>query len=243
MQKQKLDIRAYKGDLRNQAKEFRRTLPLEKKESMDRAIESRVRALYQYRRARTFLCYVSTPIEVDTRALITAALADGKQVAVPRCVDGTRQMEFYLIRSFDDLERRTFGVLEPKVPGCKKLQNFENSICIVPALLYDHKGYRLGYGAGYYDRFLSGYKGYKVGISYGDCVRRHLLHGRYDVPVDMLVTEDFIRVTDRGKKKKKADKQAIQRQSGQKKSPAQAGQKKSERQVQTGEAAKNKGDR
>lgn len=54
----------------------------------------------------------------------------------------------------------------PRCPGCEKLTDFTGSLCIVPALMYDLKGYRLGYGGGYYDRFLSGYDGYKIGITY-----------------------------------------------------------------------------
>ena len=166
---------------------------------MDRQIIDRICSLYQYREAQLLLCYVSKPIEVDTIPLIRRALADGKQVACPRCVEGTRQMEFYRIRSLDDLEKRTFGVLEPKVPGCEKLTDFSGSLCIVPALMYDLKGYRLGYGGGYYDRFLSGYDGYKIGITYRRNILRFLHYGRYDIPVDMIVTESFFRLTDRSR--------------------------------------------
>lgn len=166
---------------------------------MDRQITDRICSLYQYREAQTLLCYVSKPIEVDTIPLIQRALADGKQVACPRCVEGTRQMEFYRIHSLDDLEKRTFGVLEPKVPGCEKLTDFTGSLCIVPALMYDLKGYRLGYGGGYYDRFLSGYDGYKIGITYRRNILRFLHYGRYDIPVDMIVTESFFRLTDRSR--------------------------------------------
>lgn len=82
-------------------------------------ITDRICSLYQYREAQTLLCYVSKPIEVDTIPLIQRALADGKQVACPRCVEGTRQMEFYRIHSLDDLEKRTFGVLEPRCRGVR----------------------------------------------------------------------------------------------------------------------------
>ena len=108
-------------------------------------------------------------------------------------------MDFYIIEGLDDLEKRTFGVLEPKVPGCKLLTDFSRSLCIVPALMYDLKGYRLGYGGGYYDRFLSRYDGYKVGVTYRRNILRFLHYGRFDIPVDMVVTESFFRLTDRSK--------------------------------------------
>lgn len=196
---QKIDLRIYKGKLRERTKRMRRNLDPQQKAQMDREITKRIQSLYQYREADTLLCYVSTPIEVNTHQLIEEALARGKRVAVPRCVAGTREMEFYLIHSFEDLERRTFGVLEPKVPGCTKLTDFSRSLCIVPALMYDLCGYRLGYGGGYYDRFLANYKGCKVGITYRKNILRFLHYGRYDVPVDILVTERFFRVTDRNR--------------------------------------------
>ena len=195
----KVDIRAYKNSLRDKAKKMRRDMDQALKAKMDEQIAQRLYGLYQYREADTILCYVSKPIEVNTIPIIEQALRDGKQVACPRCVEGTRQMEFYLIRSLNDLEKRTFGVLEPKVPECQRLLDFSGSICIVPALMYDLKGYRLGYGGGYYDRFLSGYDGFKIGVTYRRNILRFLHYGRFDVPVDLIVTESFFRVTDRSR--------------------------------------------
>lgn len=83
----------------------------ELKRHHDEAIRARVTGLWQYRSCKTLLTYVSTSIEVDTRALILTALEEGKRVAVPRCVPGTRDMEFYYIRGLEELEPGTFGVL------------------------------------------------------------------------------------------------------------------------------------
>ena len=184
-----IDLREYKGVLRQEAKAYRRSLSAEAKEKKDSAILRRLLSLRQYQQASLVLTYVSTPIEVDTHQLIRQAFADGKRVGVPRCIDGTRLMEFYEIGSMEDLEKRTFGVLEPIPERCQLLTDFSKSICVVPALLYDLSGYRIGYGGGYYDRFLAQYPGYKVGITYVKCIRRKVLHGRYDVPVSALVTE------------------------------------------------------
>lgn len=187
-----IDLREYKGVLRQEAKAYRRSLSAEAKEKKDSAILRRLLSLRQYQQASLVLTYVSTPIEVDTHQLIRQAFADGKRVGVPRCIDGTRLMEFYEIGSMEDLEKRTFGVLEPIPERCQLLTDFSKSICVVPALLYDLSGYRIGYGGGYYDRFLAQYPGYKVGITYVKCIRRKVLHGRYDVPVSALVTERYV---------------------------------------------------
>ncbi|MEG1761838.1 MAG: 5-formyltetrahydrofolate cyclo-ligase [Hydrogenoanaerobacterium sp.] len=187
------DIRVYKTGLRNKYKSLRRQMPAEVKAQHDESIRRRLQNLYQYKTAKVLLTFVSTDIEVDTRNIIKDALFNGKQVAVPRCVDGTHEMDFYLITSFDDLEPRTFGVLEPNADKCKKLTSFEGSVCIVPGLAFDLAGYRLGYGKGYYDRFLSAYAMPKIGVVYTSCVTHSLLHGRYDVPVELIITEKYIR--------------------------------------------------
>ncbi len=167
----------------------------EDKARRDATITERVRSLWQYQRCRLLLIYVSTPIEVDTRSLIAQALADGKTVAVPRCVPGTRQMEFYRIDGLDELEKGMFGVLEPVPQRHELVTDFSRSLCVVPAFSYDWHGFRLGYGKGYYDRFLSKYEGVMIGICYSDCVQQKLPHGRFDRPVELLVTERYLRRT------------------------------------------------
>ena len=188
-----VDIRALKKALRAECKEFRRQLPFAEKLKKDEEIFRRVTALPEYQRAGLVLTYVSTPIEVSTFRLISAALAAGKRVAAPRCAEGEISMDFYEIRSMDDLERATFSVLEPKLDRCQKIQDFSGSVCIIPGLAFDPEGFRLGYGNGYNDRFLNVYHGYNIGICYNGCMRNRLPHGRYDVNVDVLVTEKFVK--------------------------------------------------
>ena len=183
------DIRPEKNRLREEMKAFRRALTTEAKEKKDSAIRRNIQKMKEYQNCDTLITFVSTPIEVDTHQLILRALDDGKKVAVPYCVPGTRQMEFYCIRSLDDLSPRTFGVLEPDPASCEKLGETKNSLCIVPGLAFDRQGYRLGYGKGYYDRFLSRYDGFKVGVVYEGCFLTALPHGYYDVAVDLLITE------------------------------------------------------
>ncbi len=191
------DIRPIKAGMRDHYKALRRALPPRQKARMDAAIARRVASLWQYRQQEWLLTYVSTPIEVDTTAIIRRALADGKKVAVPRCVPNTRLMEFYRIESLDELAPGTFGVLEPYPDPARRLTDTGKGLCLVPALCYDWKGFRLGYGKGYYDRFLAGFGGHMVGICYSNCIRRSLPHGRFDRPVELLVTDRYLRRTNR----------------------------------------------
>ena len=104
-------------------------------------------------------------------------------------------MNFYYINSLADLSSGSFGVLEPAADKGKMLTETENTICIVPAFRFDKSGYRLGYGKGYYDRYLSKYKGSTIGICYSQNIKEELFHGKYDRTVDMIVTEKQILTT------------------------------------------------
>ncbi len=188
-----LDIRPVKKRLREKYKSIRKSTPPGDKNRNDIKITNKVLNLWRYRDAEMILTYVSTDIEVDTREIITQSLQKGKTVAVPKCIDGTRDMEFYAIKGFDDLAVGAFGVMEPVAEKCELLTSLENSLCIVPALSFDYKGYRLGYGKGYYDRFLSTFTGEIVGLCYTSCMYKDILpHGKYDKKVPMIITENNI---------------------------------------------------
>lgn len=193
-----VNIKEVKINLRAKYRKVRENMDRDKKRKLDADIQSRMLTLREYGPEDTVFTYVSKEIEVDTISIINAALSNRKRVAVPRCVPGTRDMEFYYIRSMDDLEPGMFGVLEPIVTQCELVTDFSHGFCIVPGLGFDAQGYRLGYGKGYYDRFLSKFQGFTVGICYSACVQWTLPHGYYDRPVDVLITEKYVRKTARG---------------------------------------------
>lgn len=191
-----IDIRIYKTEIRERVKQSRRDLIPEDKEKLDRSIAENVRRLYQYKNSTTLLCYVSTPIEVDTINIIKNAWKDGKRVAVPRCIPDTRLMDFHYITSLDQLSEGMFRVLEPD-KSLPIVNNFDECLMLVPALAYDRRGYRLGYGKGYYDRYMSKFTGATVGLCYSSDVRYHLYHGKFDRAVDTLVTDKWIKKSQR----------------------------------------------
>lgn len=183
------DIRPQKNELREKAKAWRSGLHKGEKQRMDFKIQEKVLNLWKFRDVNTVLLYYAKPNEVDTELLIKRSWSLGKTVALPRCVPGTRDMEFYVVTSLSQLEDGAFGVREPRPEKCEKLRDYSNALCVVPALVYDRQGYRLGYGKGYYDRFLSGFNGSCVGIVYSACVEDEIPHGRFDRNVDAVITE------------------------------------------------------
>ena len=184
-----MDIRPIKTELRQKYRSLRQSMPQEIKEQKDAAIATQVRRLWQYQRNNILLIYVSTSIEVDTFRIIRQALEDGKRVAVPRCVPDTRNMEFYFIRSMQDLAPGSFGVLEPDPEKTVLMTDFSRGLCIVPAFSYDWSGYRLGYGKGYYDRFFMNNNVYKIGVCYDFQLVDEIPASSHDIKMDCIITE------------------------------------------------------
>lgn len=181
--------------LREQYRKMREKMTAQYKHSLDVEIASRFLCTREYMNSKTVLTYVSRDSEVDTIGIIYAAFANKKQVAVPKC-EGSGIMKFYLINSMDDLKEGYASILEPDTSKCHLLEDFSQSVCIVPALSFDPDGYRLGFGGGYYDRFLSNYKGISAGLCYGSFVKWELPRESFDVAVDLLVTDRYARHTD-----------------------------------------------
>ena len=182
-----------KQRLREERLAARETLSEQEGARLDDCITQKLLATPEYAEATTVLTYVSVSSEVSTRMFIECALRDGKTVAVPRCLPGHR-LEFVAITSLDQLVPAPFNLLEPSkdLSALTEVQ-MSNAICIVPALLVDTKGYRLGYGAGFYDRFLSTYSGKKICLAYQHNLSKTTLpHTEFDVPVDMVITESDV---------------------------------------------------
>ncbi len=182
-----------KQRLREERLAVREALSEQERSVLDDLITQKLLATSEYAEASTVLTYVSVSSEVSTRMFIERALRDGKAVAVPRCLPG-HCLEFVAIVSLEQLVAAPFNLLEPakELPALTEDQK-NNSICIVPALLVDTKGYRLGYGAGFYDRFLSTYPGKKICLAYQQNLSQTMLpHTAFDVAVDVVITESDV---------------------------------------------------
>lgn len=134
--------------------------------SRDALIADRLYALPEYRDASVVFAYNSFGAEVDTHAIITHALGQGKTVALPHCVPHMRMMHWYRIGALEGLERGAFGVLEPPEDSDRLLDlaHIDGATALVPALAFDDYGYRLGYGGGFYDAFLAAFSGIAIGL-------------------------------------------------------------------------------
>ncbi len=130
----------------------------------------------------TVLLYSSLIDEVDTFKMIKYFLKC-KKVALPRVCGNN--MDFYYIKSINELKKGSFNILEPTSNDKVKL---DNCVCIVPGICFDKDGYRIGYGKGYYDKYLTNKNIYKIGICFKECLLNNIPHDLYDVKVDLIVS-------------------------------------------------------
>ncbi len=173
--------------LRKEFKEKRRWLSVEYQEEASERIRRRIEALPVYKKAGTIFCYVSQAGEVGTRAVLEEALKRGKRVVVPRC-KGRGIMEACQIKSFKELEPGRCGILEPAA-FCPIVEPEEIEVCLVPCLAGSRRGERLGYGGGYYDRYLSGTKALRLLLCYEEMLCQELPREAQDCLMDRIITE------------------------------------------------------
>ena len=181
-----------KSELRKIYKDKRRKLTANEKALLDKAVQKRFLESYDYKNCRNILLYVSGEIEVDTHLIMDFSFGR-KNVYCPKCHSRDIGMDFYKINSIDQLEKGMYGIYEPcdGLPEWEK-SDCENTIIVVPGLSFDKKGYRLGFGKGYYDRFLEDFQALKIGLCYENCLCENLPADKNDVKTDKLVTEKMI---------------------------------------------------
>lgn len=154
-----------KDSLRRWARRQRRAITPAQRCLWDSDLTLQLLALPQYQSARRLYCFLSTPQEVSTAAVVAHALLSGKEVVVPRWRLG--RMEFCLFEDYQTLVQDHQGFWQPPATAvvASPLPD-DQTVCLTPALLVDGQGYRLGYGGGYYDRFLVDYRGFSAVLAY-----------------------------------------------------------------------------
>lgn len=139
-----------------------------------------------YKSAKRVFSYYSINNEVDTRDINRIILKDKKKLALPVCIDDYN-LEFHQI---DDLTQVERGVLNIPIPKKKnKIVPQSYDIMLMPGILFSKTGYRIGYGKGYYDRYLSDKKIFKIGLTYDNLLIDDINHSEFDVKADYIITQ------------------------------------------------------
>ena len=187
-------IKKDKDELREKYLAAREAMDPAQKADRDGRICNAALGLVSFRYAEYVLMYAPLSNEIDVMPIAEAAWKNGKKVAFPRCDKATHTMKYHIVSSPDELVVDSYGIREPKpeLPVYDPTWG-ESAVCFVPGLLYDKAGFRLGYGKGFYDRYLSEFKGSRIGVVYSDYIMPNVPRGRFDVSVDILLTENGVK--------------------------------------------------
>lgn len=145
-----------------------------------------------YENCSSLFLYSATGSEVGLGGIFRKALSDGKKVAFPVCTDRDGNMEFYFVSDEAQLKSGMYGIKEPVKEACTPAESDGNSVCLVPGLSFDLNGGRLGYGKGYYDRYLEKFQGVSVGVCFESCISENLILDEHDKKVNYLITDKKI---------------------------------------------------
>lgn len=175
-----------KAELRKKILQEMKTLSQEQKQAMDRVLTERFLKHPFYQEAKTIATYLSFPHEFQTQELIKRMLKDGKKVLIPKTYPKGR-MEF-VVYDPKQLAKTSFGLLEPQ-GDLEVVEPSQIDLIHVPGLAFTTEGYRIGYGGGYYDRYLEHFAGHTMSTIY-PCQVQEFNSENHDIPVqEVLIYE------------------------------------------------------
>ncbi|MDM7267435.1 MAG: 5-formyltetrahydrofolate cyclo-ligase [Aquificaceae bacterium] len=177
-----------KKDLRKQYIEERERLPKEEREKLSSKIVSKILNLPSIKKAKNILLFCPHRGEPDITPLFSWVFKEGKTLVLPK-VEG-EHLKLIRIKEDTNLSPGAFCILEPR--DGEEVKPEEIDFSLIPGVLFDKRGYRIGYGKGYYDRILAKLGGIKVGVCYQFQVLEELPRDSWDKPVDLVVTEEKI---------------------------------------------------
>ena len=173
-----------KKELRSKIREQKRAMTPQQIESASQKLVELFLATEQYRQAKTIYGYLPYNQEVRTVPLLEQALADGKKVAVPKIYGD--EMRFIYLADLNQVEKGYSGILEPIENG--PLGDDPTALVLMPGIAFDKEGHRIGYGGGFYDKFLAKEPNHPtVALCYDFQMMPHLETEAYDIPVDRVI--------------------------------------------------------
>ncbi|MDP4085224.1 MAG: 5-formyltetrahydrofolate cyclo-ligase [Bacillota bacterium] len=141
-----------------------------------------------WKEAKTIGITISKPPEVATQQIIKKAWEQGKKVAVPKCYPKEKKMVFRQITEFSQLESVFYGLIEPKEEQTAVVEPEQIDLMMVPGLAYTLDGYRVGFGGGYYDRYLKNFHGNTLSLAFDCQIISYLDAESHDIPVSKIIT-------------------------------------------------------
>ena len=182
------DIPRKKTLLRRAVREKARSLDPARCKEADAAIFRLLLSLPEYRKAARIFCFVSRPDEVDTRPIMQHALSSGKTTAVPRCAGNGIMHAHYILDPEADLTPGMYGIPEPAAEA-PAADPADFDLILVPCCSCSHTGKRLGFGGGYYDRYLEKTSAVTVALCREALITAEIPMDAFDRKMDIVLTE------------------------------------------------------
>ncbi|RKD30087.1 5-formyltetrahydrofolate cyclo-ligase [Thermohalobacter berrensis] len=148
-----------------------------------------------FKKSKNIMAYVDFRNEVKTEHIIKTALSKGKNIFIPITITKTKELLLSQLKDYDnELTKGTYGILEPKEEYIRKSDPDLLDLIIVPGVAFDKRGYRIGYGGGYYDRFLGKLNKEipKIALAFDVQIVPKIIPDKFDIPVDFIITENAI---------------------------------------------------
>ena len=148
-----------------------------------------------YKSAKVIMVYIDFRNEVETKNIIVKAIKDDKRIIIPISIKETRELILSEIKDYDsELGSGAYGILEPKEEFIRRVDPALIDLVIIPGVAFDNAGHRVGYGAGYYDRFLKKLKPYvpKIALAFDLQIVDSIDGDEHDIPVDYIINENSI---------------------------------------------------
>ena len=175
-----------KSELRKKILQEMKAIPREQKQAMDQALTDQFLKHPFYQEAKIIATYLSFPHEFQTQELIEQALKDGKKVLIPKTYPKGR-MDF-VVYDPQQLVKTSFGLLEPQ-GELEVADTSQIDLIHVPGLAFTTEGYRIGYGGGYYDRYLEHFTGHSMSTIY-PCQVQQFMPENHDIPVQEVLVDE-----------------------------------------------------
>jgi 5-formyltetrahydrofolate cyclo-ligase len=180
-----LSVNIQKAALRKYLLEKRDATSAELRDISSGKIHQNLKKISSYTDSQNIACYFPIGSEVNTHNIMSDILEQGKNLLLPKIVNDN--LEFYIVTNLEKLEKGSFEIMEPK-DSCKKAEKI--NCVLIPTVGISKTGVRLGYGKGYYDRFLPSIDAIKISLTYSKQIVKSIPSDSHDVKINWMVTEN-----------------------------------------------------
>ena len=180
-----MSVSIEKAALRKHLLEKRDATSAELRDIASKKIHENLKKNSLFVNAQNIACYFPIGSEVNTYDIMLDILKEGKNLLLPRIIDDS--IEFYVVSNLEKLEKGSFEIMEPK-DSCERAKKID--CVLIPTVGVSKSGVRLGYGHGYYDRFLASTDTLKISLTYSKQIIKSIPNDSHDIKMDWIVTED-----------------------------------------------------